>query len=89
MTMHLKKGFITQYVAGTQMLVAVGDAAKDFHGLVRSNGTAGFIVDCLKTDTSEEEIVKKLCAEYDVDEKTALKDVKMVVEKLRSIGAIV
>lgn len=87
--MRLKEGFVTQYVAGTQMLVAVGEAMRDFHGLVRSNGTAGFIIDCLKTETTEDAIVEKLCGTYDVDADTARRDVRMVAEKLRSIGAIV
>lgn len=45
--MKLKEGFITHQIQNTQMMVAAGEAAKHFHGLVRSNETAAFIVDCL------------------------------------------
>ena len=55
--MKLKTGFITHTIGKEQMMVATGPAGKDFHGLVRSNETAAFIVDCLKKETTEEEIV--------------------------------
>ena len=64
--MKLKDGFITRTVQGTQMMVAVEGSGTNFHGLVRSNETAAFIVDCLKTDTTEERIVDRLLEEYDV-----------------------
>ena len=49
--MKLKTGFITHQIQDTQMMVAAGEAAENFHGLVRSNETAAFIVDCLKNET--------------------------------------
>lgn len=86
--MRLKKGFITHTIQDTQMMVAAGEAAKSFHGMVRSNETAAFIVDCLKSETTEEEIVQSLLARYDVDEDTARRDVKGILRKLDSIGAV-
>ena len=69
-------------------MVAAGPAAKVFHGIVRSNETAAFIVDRLKSETSEDEIVAALLGEYEVDEATARADVARIMERLRSIGAI-
>ena len=46
--MKLKEGFITYVTDGEQLMVAAGRAADTFHGLVRSNESAAFIVDCLK-----------------------------------------
>lgn len=86
--MKLKEGFITHQIQDTQMMVATGEAAKHFHGLVRSNETAAFIVDCLKSETTEEEIVDKLLTEYDVERDRAAKDVRLIVEKLTGIGAL-
>ena len=84
--MHLKKEFITHVVNGEQIMVAVGKA--DFSGLVRSNPTAGFIVDCLKTETDLKKITEAMLAKYEVDEETARRDAEAVIGKLRSIGAI-
>ena len=58
--MKLRQGFITQEFRGEQLMVAVGEAAKRFHGLARSNATAAFIVNRLKTETTEAEIVSGL-----------------------------
>ena len=86
--MKLKEGFITHRIQNTQILFASGDAAKRFHGLVRSNETSAFIVDCLKNETTEEAIVDRLLEEYDVSREVAEEDVHAVIEKLRSIDAI-
>ena len=86
--MKLKKGYITHTVMGTQMMVAAGAAASNFHGLVRSNETAAFIVDCLKQETTEAEIVDAILARYEVERERAEEDVHMIIEKLESIGAI-
>ncbi len=53
--MKLKDDFIIQDVDGTQFLVPVG--AEAFSGIVRSNRTAAYIVNCLKEETTEEKIV--------------------------------
>lgn len=86
--MKLKKGFVTQEFQGQQLVVAVGAEAKRFHGIARSNETAAFIIDRLKSETSEEQIISAILDEYEVDEKTATQDVHRVIEQLRGIGAI-
>lgn len=86
--MKLKEGFITHQIQDTQMMVATGETAKNFHGLVRSNETAAFIVDCLKSEITEEAIVDKLLTEYDVSRETAAQDVRRILEKLNSIEAL-
>ena len=86
--MKLKEGFITHTLQGQQMMVAAGPAAKPFRGVVRSNESAAFIIDCLKDETTEQEITAKLCAEYDVSAERAANGVRRVLEQLRGIGAI-
>ena len=86
--MKLKSGFITHNVGKTQMMVATGSASSTFHGLVRSNETAAFIVDCLKKETTEQEIVEAMLQEYDAPEELIARDVHSVVEKLQGIGAL-
>lgn len=84
--MKLKNGFITHETGGEQIMVAAGDTK--FSGLVRSNQTAAFIVDCLKTDTTPEKIVEAMAAEYDAPREVIAADVEMILAKLRGIGAI-
>ena len=84
--MKLKEGFVTHAIEDTHFLVPLGGDA--FHGIVRSNETAGFIVDCLKNETTEEEIIDAMCKEYDAPRETIAKDVRKVLDILRSIKAL-
>lgn len=84
--MKLKPDFVTQTIDDTQFLVAIG--AEAFSGIVRSNKTAAFIVDCLKEDTTEENIVDRMCAKYDADREMIAADVKKILDTLRGINAL-
>ena len=52
--MKLKDSFITQQMDDEQIMVEAGG---NFTGMVRSNATAAFIVDLLKTNTSKDAIL--------------------------------
>lgn len=84
--MKLKSDFIIQTIDGTQFMVPVG--GQSFRGIVRSNRTAAFIVDCLKEDTTEEAIIDAMLARYAADRETVTADVKEILEKLRTIHAL-
>ena len=83
--MRLKDTFITHDSDGEQVLIVV---TSSFAGLVRSNKTAAFIVECLKKDTTEEQIVEVMYEKYDAPKEVLQKDVESIVEKLRGIGAL-
>lgn len=83
--MKLKDTFITHMSNGEQIVV---DVSGQFSGLIRNNGSAAFIVDCLKTETTVEEIVDKLYEEYDASKEVLEQAVNDVVSKLRRAGAI-
>jgi uncharacterized protein YwgA len=84
--MKLTEGFITHESEGEQIMVSAGETG--FAGLVRSNATAGFIVDCLKEETTREEIVDKILERYDVARDVAEQDLEQILQKLQGIGAI-
>ena len=70
-------------------MVAAGSASALFHGMVQSNSTAAFIINCLKKPTSEEAIVDAVMAHYTgVDRLTAAEDVREILDRLRSIHAL-
>lgn len=83
--MKLKENFITQEMDGEQIMVAAGGG---FAGMVRSNATAAFIVDCLKTGTTKEAILDAMEKKYDAPRKVMADDVDMVITNLRKIGAL-
>ncbi len=86
--MKLRDGFIT-YATGTeQIMVAAGQASNVFRGMVRSNSTAGFIIDCLKEETSRDAIADALCSRYEAPREVICRDLDQVLDSLRSIGAL-
>ena len=84
--MKLNKNFITHDTAEEHFMMAVGES--DFKGLVRNNKTAAFIVDCLKNETSEEEIVGKMLEKYDAPREVIAADLGRILATLRKIGAL-
>ena len=86
--MKLKKGFITHTVCGTHIMVAAGAEAVRFQGMVQSNETAAFIVDCLKDETTEDAIVDAILENYEAERSIVEKDVQDILSILRNIGAI-
>ena len=84
--MKLRDSFITQDIEDTQFMVAVGETS--FTGIVKSNRTAAFIVDCLKKETTKEQIVDAMCRKYDAPRERIEADVEGILNKLRGIGAL-
>ena len=83
--MKLKDTYITHESDGEQILL---DTSSSFAGLIRSNKTAAFIVECLKEETTEEKIVEAMFEKYDAPKEVLAKDVSDVIEKLRKVGAL-
>lgn len=84
--MKLNENFITQSIGSNQIMVAGGDAA--FSGFVRSNETAAFIVEKLKTETTKDEIIDAMLDRYDASREKISGDVEKILSVLRSIGAL-
>ena len=84
--MKLKPDFITHTANGEAILVPVGGS--EFSGIVRGNATFGAILDCLKRECSEADIVAELQNRYDAPEEAIVRDVEKALFGLRSIGAL-
>ena len=84
--MKLKDGFITHESGGEHITVTGGNT--EFNGMVRSNKTAGFIVECLKNEVTGEEIIEKMLEKYDAPRECIEKDVEKILGQLEAIGAI-
>ena len=85
--MKIKDTFVTQNIKDMQVMVDV--SGDDFRGMVRSNKTAAFIVDQLKTETTREEILSTMKQTYPgASEEILAEDLDYVLASLRKIGAI-
>jgi hypothetical protein len=86
--MKLNPKFLTHTSKGEHFMIST--KGTKFSGMVKNNETAAFIVECLKTETTEKEIVDKIMKEYSgAERKTVEKDVANIIDKLRKIDAIV
>lgn len=83
--MKLKESFVTHKNKDDYMMI---DSSGKFAGLVHSNATTAFIVECLKTETTREKIIQKMLEKYDADETDVARDVDKIINALKSIGAI-
>ncbi|WP_255882571.1 MULTISPECIES: PqqD family protein [unclassified Ruminococcus] len=84
--MKLKENFVTYDSDGEQIMVSTGGG---FSGIVRSNKTAAFIVEQLKTETTQQQIVNAVLAKFEVADKAVVEaDVSKILQTLRKIGAL-
>lgn len=85
--MKLNPKFLTHETFGEHYMIGTGDTA--FNGIVKSNETAAFIIECLKSETTQDEVIDRLLAEYEgACRDTVSRDVEGVIRKLRGIGAL-
>lgn len=63
--MKIKEGFILKEIAGSFVVVPVGDDLVDFTLMITTNETGAFLWNCLSEDRSEQELVTMLKAEYE------------------------
>ena len=81
--MKIKQGFMLREVAGNFVVVAVGEASKNFNGVINLNESGAFLWKQLMSETTNEKLLDALLNEYDVSEEIAKKDIQMFVNKLK------
>lgn len=86
MEMKLSKNFLTHRNGNDTVIVPTGNAG--FSGIVQGNETLGVIIELLREDATEQQIIDKMAEEYDAPRAEIEKDVAKVIGGLRKIGAI-
>lgn len=81
--MKVKEDYLLRNVAGSNIVVPVGDSCLDFSGVITLNEVGAFLWEKLQNETTEQQLVEALLGEYDVDEATAKADVAEYIEKLK------
>ena len=70
--MRLSNNYVYHMSVGEAALILTGDT--EFSGLVRGNKTLGAILELLQSDTTEEEMIRKLTERFNVTEETASRE---------------
>jgi hypothetical protein len=84
--MKIKEGYLLREVAGSFVVVPVGNL--DFDGMITLNETGALLWKALEDGASEEDLTKAILAEYEIDSETAKRDVALFLEKLRGANVI-
>lgn len=87
--MKLKPGFLLRNIAGVDVVVPVGEMSVDFNGIITLNDTGKFLFEKLMAqDVSEDELLRLLLAEYEVDEETAKADIREFIAKIEEANLL-
>ena len=86
--MRVSKDLILREVAGEYILIPVGKAALEIHGMINLSESAVLLWKKLQEDCTEEELVQALLMEYDIDCETAAADVRELIEQMQKIGVL-
>ena len=86
--MKINEGFVLREVADQAVVIAVGEASEKFHGMINLNDTGKCIWQGIQEGMSEQEIVKKITDQYEVDPERAENDVKQMIQKMYEVGVI-
>ena len=87
--MKIKPGFLLRNIAGVDVVVPVGEMSVDFNGIITLNDTGKFLFEKLMAqDVSEDELLRLLLAEYEVDEETAKADIREFIAKIEEANLL-
>ena len=86
--MKLTEGIVFTELGEGIVAVPTGKAADRFHGVIRFNETAGFIVKQLQSETTREALIDALEKEYEGTHEQFAAGVDKVLTQLRECGAL-
>ncbi len=86
--MKLKPGFVSYTVGGENVVVAAGEMADSFHGMIRLNDTGAFLWQQMQTEFTKGSLVTALLDNYEVTEGQAEKAAEDFIQVLCDAGVI-
>lgn len=88
--MKIKKGFVLRQVCGENVIVGEGLGAVNFGKLLALNETAAWLWGQAQdlSDFTIDQLVEKLCDEYEVTTEEAKADVTAIVNEWQQVGVI-
>jgi hypothetical protein len=86
--LKIKEGFVLREVMGNYVVVAIGEASRNFRGMIKLNATAADIWNCISKGMDEAGIYDALFDKYEVDGEVLRADIRSTVETLRANGLL-
>ena len=86
--MKIKSGYILKDVAGSKIVMAIGEESTKFNGIITFNEVGAEVFTMLDGTNSVEEIVTKIAKDYEAPYEVVAEDVNALIEKMRNQGLI-
>ena len=75
MILKIKKDYVIKKMGDGFVVVTVGEASKEFNGMIRLNQHAAYVWKQMEQGIEKEDLLKKMLSRYeDLDEETARAD---------------
>lgn len=86
--MEIRKELMKREIGGESFLIPLGKTVYETNGLFYLTELGSFIWDLLPQAQSEEDILRAVLSEYEVDEATARKDIARFLDKLKKMSIL-
>ena len=83
--MKLKYQFVIREIMGEYAIVPSGEGALALSGMIVTNAVGACLWEALQEETTQEALVEKLLAEFEVDRETAEADVSEFLANLQNL----
>ena len=86
--MKIAEGFVLKNIAGTNVVVPLGDNTVSFKAIITLNETGAFLWQQLETEKTPDDLLKAMLSEYAVDEASAKADILEFIDNLKKANLL-
>ena len=86
--MKIKEGFMLREVAGSWIVVPLGQRVIEFNGLMTLSESGALLWKKMEKGAEVDDLIQLVLSEYDIDEVTARADVEEMVSAIQKKGLI-
>lgn len=86
--MKIEKEFVLREIAGDYIIIPTGKTVLEFNGLITVNEVGVSLWKMLQQDVTQEDLVKGILDEYDVEESVAREDIQEFLDILVKGGIL-
>lgn len=87
--MKIKDGFMLREIAGSWIVVPIGQRVVEFNGLISLNESGAMLWRAMEQGQELDGLVASIRSEYEVDEATAKADVQEFISKMNEKGLLI
>ncbi len=80
--MRINKEFVLREIAGDYVIIPTGQTVLEFNGLITVNEVGVSLWNMLQQEVTEDDLVKGILDEYEVEEDVAREDIREFIETL-------